>query len=483
MSASVGREGEVGTEAARAASPPARARDERRPRATTEEALPQHLARDALRRRMLAAADALAVVVAALVSTSGQLSADLGWTIATVPVWLLLAKLVGLYDRDHRALRHLTTDELGAVVTWGSVGSALAIPLLALTPAEAPDGAEVVRLWLGVTVAAAVLRAAARALWRARTPPGRVLLVGTGPLERATRRKLELFKDIHLDVLGTVDLEDVAGGGEEDVEQRVRAACVGTLPDRVVVCSQEVRETDLADVMSVCRRRRIKLGVVPPLRGMFGTAVRLSHVAELPFVEYHTWDLSLSTQKLKRAFDVVIATAGLIVTAPLLLVAALAIALDSRGGVLYVQRRAGRGGRPFGMLKLRTMVAGAHARGSEPLPKVRDDPRVTRVGRVLRRWSLDELPQLVNVVRGDMSLVGPRPEDVALVERYPEEHRFRLGALPGMTGPMQVFGRAHLTFDERLAIEREYIENMSLGRDVHILLLTIPAVFSGRGAH
>jgi lipopolysaccharide/colanic/teichoic acid biosynthesis glycosyltransferase len=104
------------------------------------------------------------------------------------------------------------------------------------------------------------------------------------------------------------------------------------------------------------------------------------------------------------------------------------------------------------------------------------------VGRFLRRWSIDELPQLVNVLRGDMSLVGPRPEQLELVERYRPEHRFRLEARPGMTGPMQVFGRGNLAFDERLAVEREYIENLSLGRDVRILLMTIPAVLSGRGA-
>jgi lipopolysaccharide/colanic/teichoic acid biosynthesis glycosyltransferase len=143
------------------------------------------------------------------------------------------------------------------------------------------------------------------------------------------------------------------------------------------------------------------------------------------------------------------------------------------------------------MLKCRTMVDGAHARLAEvvqidslpqPMFKVRDDPRITRVGRILRRWSLDELPQLVNVLRGDMSLVGPRPEQLELVERYGEEHLFRLQARPGMTGPMQVFGRGDLEFDERLAVEREYIENLSLGRDIRILLMTLPAVLSGKGA-
>ena len=114
--------------------------------------------------------------------------------------------------------------------------------------------------------------------------------------------------------------------------------------------------------------------------------------------------------------------------------------------------------------------------------KLSADPRVTRVGRFLRRLSLDELPQLWNVLRGEMSIVGPRPEQVELVERYRPEHRFRLSVKPGITGPMQVYGRGELTFEERLAVEREYVENLSLVRDIRIVLMTLPAVFGKRGA-
>ena len=144
------------------------------------------------------------------------------------------------------------------------------------------------------------------------------------------------------------------------------------------------------------------------------------------------------------------------------------------------------------MLKFRTMVADAEERLAEvvsiealdkPMFKVPRDPRVTRFGSLLRRTSLDELPQLVNVLKGDMSLVGPRPEQVELVARYHPEHRFRLVVKPGLTGPMQVFGRGELTFDERLAVERDYIENLTIGRDLRILAMTIAAVAGGRGAY
>jgi exopolysaccharide biosynthesis polyprenyl glycosylphosphotransferase len=466
----------------------------RRPRVIGRGQLPRHIAADALRRRMLATADAAALLLAsvAVVQTA---SLDVGaafWIVALLPLWIILAKLHGLYDRDHRALRHLTVDELGSIVAWSTVSTAVSMGLLQLTPTGALSAGAAVQLWLLVTLITPVLRGLTRLLWRRWTPPARVLLVGGGPLERATRRKLQLFTDIHMRIAGVIDVDRlrVVGHGGE-ITKHMAAACGGELPDRLIVCTENVRETVLADVVGACRQSRIKLSVVPPLRGAFGTAVRLSHVAELPFVEYHTGDPSVSTMGLKRCADVVAAGFTLLVAAPIFLLTAIAIKLDSRGPVLYVQRRAGFAGVPFSMLKFRTMVDGAHERLAEvvelealpdPMFKIRDDPRVTRVGRILRRWSLDELPQLINVLRGDMSLVGPRPEQLELVERYRPEHRFRLEARPGMTGPMQVFGRGDLGFDERLAVEREYIENLSLGRDIRILLMTISVVISGKGA-
>ncbi|HEV7846237.1 MAG TPA: exopolysaccharide biosynthesis polyprenyl glycosylphosphotransferase [Thermoleophilaceae bacterium] len=455
--------------------------------------LPRHLANDALRRRMLAAADSLAVVLAVLFAQMGELSlAAAFWTVALLPVWIVVAKLHGLYDRDHRALRHLTADELSSILSWAIVGTAITMAVIALTDPGSGGLGGAIRLWAALVLLDPALRGISRVLWRAWTRPASVLLLGSGPLERATRRKLELFSDIHLRLAGSVDPQALRWGRDDpELAHGMTAACGGEPPDRVIVCSHDVHEAALAEVVTCCRQQRIKLSVVPPLRGAFGTAVRLSHVAELPFVEYHTGDASVSTHMLKRASDIVVSAAALVVVSPVLVVAAIAIKLDSRGPVLYVQRRAGLEGRPFRMLKFRTMVDGAHHRLEEvvqldglddPMFKLRDDPRVTRAGRILRRWSLDELPQLLNVLRGDMSLVGPRPEQVELVERYQPEHRFRLDARPGMTGPMQVFGRGDLAFDERLAVEREYIENVSLGRDIRILAMTIPVVISGRGA-
>jgi lipopolysaccharide/colanic/teichoic acid biosynthesis glycosyltransferase len=225
---------------------------------------------------------------------------------------------------------------------------------------------------------------------------------------------------------------------------------------------------------------------------MFGTATHLTHIADLPLLDYNTWDISRTTVALKRAFDIGLAVIGLVLLSPLFLLVGLATLIDSGRPVFFRQTRAGERGRPFQMLKFRTMVKDAEARLAELVPfdeleapmfKLKADPRVTRVGRLLRRTSLDELPQLVNVLRGEMSIVGPRPEQLDLVERYAPEHQFRLQVKPGITGPMQVYGRGELTFDERLAVEREYVENLSLARDIRILLITLPAVFGKRGAY
>jgi exopolysaccharide biosynthesis polyprenyl glycosylphosphotransferase len=439
--------------------------------------------RDPLRRRLLAVADAFAATAAVGAFTwLGGGPAAFAWGMLALPVWILLAKLHGLYDRDHRCLRHLTADELPSIFLWTVSGTAVTLLLLI----AAPTG----RLGLGATLgalfaaagAAVVGRSVARAAWRRLVAPERTVIVGVGALADATRRKLELFPDIHIDVLGERDERDLLGA--DDYEWLRQA-------DRVVLASHSISEDVLAELLVECRRRGVRLSVVPPARGMFGTAVHLSHVAELPVIEYNTWDVSRSTLLLKRALDVVVALVTLALFAPVFVLAAVAVKLSSPGSIFFVQWRAGEGGRPFRMYKFRTMCSDAEQRLdefvsldelAEPVFKLRGDPRVTRVGALLRRTSVDELPQLVNVLKGDMSLVGPRPEQVEVVDRYAEEHLFRLAIKPGITGPMQVYGRGELSFEERLAVEREYIENLSLARDIRILVLTFSAVAHGRGA-
>ena len=444
--------------------------------------------RDALRRRMLLAGDAITVVAACAIVSTAAGSPPAPWLLAAVPLWLVLAKLYGLYDFDHRALRHLTVDELPSIVAWATTSAATTVMGLSVLGVEGAVTSFGVRFWLTVLVLAPIVRAGVRSLWRRFVPAEVALLVGSGSLEEATRRKLELVRDIHVECSGVVSEPQLDHGDTTALATALRDQ---PAVNRVIVASQSVSEELIADLVRFCRANSLKLSVVPPARGMFGTAVQLHHIADLPMIEYSTWDTARSTMFIKRAIDVVVATVGLLVTAPLLAVISLAVKLDSRGPVLFVQRRAGILGKPFPMIKFRTMTADAERRLSEvvdleqledPMFKLRGDPRITTVGRLLRRTSLDELPQLINVLRGEMSLVGPRPEQLDLVARYSGEHRFRLAVKPGLTGPMQVYGRGELRFDERLAVEREYVENLSLRRDLRIVLLTFAAVFLGRGA-
>jgi lipopolysaccharide/colanic/teichoic acid biosynthesis glycosyltransferase len=194
---------------------------------------------------------------------------------------------------------------------------------------------------------------------------------------------------------------------------------------------------------------------------------------------------------MKRAFDTAVSLPLLAILAPVMALTALAIRADSRGPIIFRQARVGRGGKEFTMLKFRSMVADAEQRLNEQgtidevhmaMFKPDDDARITRVGRFIRRYSLDELPQLINVLKGDMSLVGPRPEKPAVVQNHWEEFAPRLAVRPGITGPMQVLGRARLTFAERAALEVEYVEQLSFARDVRLLVTTVPAAFRGMGA-
>jgi exopolysaccharide biosynthesis polyprenyl glycosylphosphotransferase len=435
---------------------------------------------------MLACSDVVAACAASLSLgvAGGSDVAALSWSLAYIPVWVVVAKVLGLYDRDQRSLRHLTVDEVSALFVW-SVCSTLGLALfLQLTPAEPLDLSSGVRVALIAAVASFGLRSGTRWLWRIVTPPERVAIVGGGQLAAAAERKLALFPDVHVEVVERVSVEALR---DLDADPGWLAAI-----DRVIVASAAVSEDRIRQLVALGRAYGVKLSVVPPVYGMFGTAVQLNHIAELPVIEYNTWDASRSTLMLKRIIDVVGSAVALVVLSPILALIAVVVKLDSRGPVIFTQLRAGMEGQPFRIFKFRTMVADAEQRLPdivplhelrEPVFKLVDDPRLTRSGRFLRRWSLDELPQLANVLAGHMSLVGPRPEELRFVERYTPEQRLRLGLRPGMTGPMQVNGRGALTLEERLAVEREYLENLSIGRDARILVMTLSAVIQGKGAY
>lgn len=438
---------------------------------------------DALLHRMLAAADTLTIAAAAVIVGLWGTGANAALLLVlSAPIWIVVGKLVGLYDRDHRTLRHLTVEELPWIFVWALGGTAILTFLLAPFPSLDLSSNDRLLVWGSVLVLGFLFRGTARIAWRRVTPSERILIVGEGPLADAVVRKLELFPDIHATIAGSISSCNVLPDRLDELEG----------VDRVVVACTELNEDLLEGLLPVCRMRGVKLTVVPPTRGIFGTATHLGHVADLPLLDYNTWYVSPSTLALKRIFDVVVSTIGLVLTVPLFVLIALVVCVDDGLPVFFRQLRAGENGRAFRIFKFRTMVRGAEEmlpelvsldELSDPTFKLRFDPRVTRSGRFLRKTSLDELPQLFNVLRGEMSIVGPRPEILALVERYAPEHEVRLRVKPGITGPWQVYGRSELTFDEVLAVEREYVENLSLGRDLRIILMTVPAVFGRRGAY
>jgi exopolysaccharide biosynthesis polyprenyl glycosylphosphotransferase len=441
-----------------------------------------HYSSDALLHRMLAAADTLTIAASAvIVGLWGTGPGGAFLLVLSAPIWIVIGKLVGLYDRDHRTLRHLTVEELPWIFVWALGGTATLTFLLSPFPSLDLSSDDRMLVWGSVLVLGFLFRGTARVVWRRITLPERIMIVGEGPLADAVTRKLELFPDIHATVAGRI----ASCTALQDQLNELEGI------DRVVVACTELHEGLLEALLPACRLRGVKLTVVPPTRGMFGTATHLGHVADLPLLDYNTWYVSPSTLALKRIFDVVVSTVGLLLLSPLFLLIALAVLVDDGLPVLFRQLRAGENGRAFRIFKFRTMVRGAEAMLPElvsidelvdPMFKIKSDPRVTGVGRFLRRTSLDELPQLLNVLRGEMSIVGPRPELLDLVERYAPEHEVRLRVKPGITGPWQVYGRSELTFDEVLAVEREYVENLSLGRDLRIILMTIPAVIGRRGA-
>jgi len=262
--------------------------------------------------------------------------------------------------------------------------------------------------------------------------------------------------------------------------------------DQVIIALPSASHRQILTIIEHCRRDGVKFRVVPDLYEMSLNLLDLDTINGIPTIGVKDSALHGWNRFVKRLLDVVVAAGGLLVLSPLLLLIALAIKLDSPGPVLYRQVRLGRHRAPFQVLKFRSMRVGADRELDRlldrnevdgPIFKMRNDPRITRVGRWLRRASLDELPQLWNVLRGEMSLVGPRPPIPSEVERYEEWHKKRLEVQPGMTGLWQVSGRSRLSFDEMVTLDIYYIENWSLALDLRILFRTIPAVVTGGGAY
>jgi exopolysaccharide biosynthesis polyprenyl glycosylphosphotransferase len=454
--------------------------------------------RGALLRRLLALGDWGALLAALCAVTVTSSTTDVGvffWAVLVSPAWVIVVKLHGLYDNDHRRIRHSTLDELPSLVSASVLGTLVLDGLLAISPAGPLSPASAIGIGVGAFVVSFVARGVLRFLWHRLTGEALGLVIGPPKAVDMVARRVSTHPETRLVLVGYLCAESEGEATEiprlgslADISEVARALGI----ERVVVTEGEMSQLDVERLIGECKAEGLALTFLPQHYGLLGPGIELNRLAELPVLDFRFSDPPRSTVAMKRAMDVVISALLLVLLSPLLLGVALWILLDDGRPVFFRQRRAGKEGAPFTMFKFRTMVNDAEQRLPElvdiesldqPAFKIPDDPRVTRSGRWLRRTSVDELPQLINVLRGAMSLVGPRPEEESVVALYDERQRGRLAIKPGMTGPMQVYGRSDLTFEERLAMERDYLDNLSLLTDLAILMRTPRAMVRGEGAY
>jgi exopolysaccharide biosynthesis polyprenyl glycosylphosphotransferase len=456
--------------------------------------------RDSLRRRALAVADvfallgAFALVVNAVPPRGGADGLEL---LAALPLWVVLNKALRLYDRDANLLHKSTLNELPSVVHSITLGT-----VLAFLVAPAVTGADIGRpqmavFWTGAIALTPAMRWVARSLVRQITPPERVLIVGSGHVADLVAHKIAAHPEYGAGLVGYVDVPSDGAvlcesglahlGDVRDFER----VCHEHDVERVVIAFSSLASEQLLDLVGTSKRLHLKVSVVPRLFEVIGGTVEIDQVEGMTLMGLRGLTRTQSTLGLKRALDAAGAALGLLVLAPLLVAIAVAVKLGSPGPVLFRQERVGRGNRQFRMLKFRTMVRDAENLRSDlehlnemaggAMFKIADDPRVTRVGRLLRRASLDELPQLWNVLRGEMSLVGPRPlipsENAHVIGR----HRARLDLTPGLTGPWQVMGRNAIPFSEMVKLDYLYVAEWSLWNDLKLMVRTLPVVIGRRG--
>ncbi len=454
------------------------------------------LRRDALYRRMLMLADVVAVMGAFVLTV--ELSSRplrLTWVaLAAAPTLLVAAKLYGLYDRDETLLRKTTLDEAPKLFQVATLCALVAWLAGGLVVAGALDREEALFLWVSLTLLLLLARTAGRAcaLWRADAE--RCLFIGDMVSAQAIRSRLTGHCGIKAELVAHVDLDEV-GPWSDGACSAARLSEIRTLAQtldvhRAIVAPRGADADETLDLVRTLKAVGVRVSVLPRLLEVVGSSVEFDDLHGVTVMGVRRFDLNRSSAAVKRAFDVTGAAIGLLAAAPLLLLIAIAIKLDSRGPVLFRQPRVGRHGKRFQLVKFRTMVPEAEGlkdalRGrneaQDGLFKIADDPRVTRVGRWLRTSALDELPQLINIIRGEMSLVGPRPLVIEEDMRIEGWHRRRLELMPGLTGHWQILGPTRVPLREMVAIDYLYVANWSLWTDIKILLRTVPHVLGRRG--
>ncbi len=447
--------------------------------------------RDRFYRHALAAADLLATALALLATIA--LLGDNGLragSLLVLPLVVGLAKLHGLYDRDELLIRKTTMDEapqlfqlatLCTLVFWLAHGSIIQGDL---------TSAQVVVLWGGMFCFGLVGRRTARTLARGVTQAERCLYIGDARSYDRLRAKLE-SPAVRVELVGRMNLQRTGRKGERATHiAELRELIHWTRAHRLIIDPQVLPSDEMLDFVRAAKSVGVRVSLLPRVLDVVGSSVVFDQLDGLTLLGVRRFGLSRSSALVKRTFD--FAGAGIILlgAGPAMALIALLIKLDSRGPVLFRQTRIGRDGKPFRICKFRTMVVDAEAQkdqlrtaneGEGGLFKIADDPRITRVGKVLRKTSLDELPQLLNVLFGDMSLVGPRPlvaDEDAQIKGW---DRRRLHLTPGMTGHWQIAGSARVPMHEMVKIDYLYVAGWSLWSDLKLLARTIPYVLARRG--
>jgi exopolysaccharide biosynthesis polyprenyl glycosylphosphotransferase len=444
--------------------------------------------REALLRRSLALSD-LVAAAAAVVACAAVAGVDLRpFVLLALPMVVLAGKLVGLYDRDELLVNQATLDEAPRLLQLATLYTLLFSILHAAFVDGRLAAGVVVMLWVTLFALSLVARVVARRLTRAITPAERCLFVGGEASATRLQSKLAscggravLVGRMSIDAIGA---EDAAPAATE-----LRRAIDDLRVHRVIIEPSEPQPQTTLDFVREAKGTGARVSLLPRILEVVGSSIEVDDVHGLTLLGVRRFGLSRSSATVKRVFDIAGASLALLVSSPVLAVAAVLIKLDSRGPVFYRQTRIGRADAPFSIWKLRTMVDGADAmkqslralNEADGLFKIAADPRVTRVGRLLRASSLDELPQLINVLRGQMSLVGPRPLVPDDDHQITGLDRRRLHLQPGITGPWQILGSSRVPLAEMIKLDYLYITGWSLWSDVKILLRTVPYVLARRG--
>jgi exopolysaccharide biosynthesis polyprenyl glycosylphosphotransferase len=434
--------------------------------------------REAINRRLLAMADAAAVTLVLVVILS-RLGLGAGGFAAAVcvPVVLVVFHVTGLYSRDELRLGHTTLDEVPLLLQLtGLLTLATAIVLPSIGHGSLA-GADIAALWSTSFIGVLCARTLARTFARRILPPERCLVIGEQEQAERIRHKIATSA-ARAEVVGCLPMSGGDIGDLTDPEA-LRAVAEEVRAHRLIIaCTAD--DADSAELVRAAKAVGLHISLSPRIFDVVGSAVLFHDLEGMTMLGVSRFALPRSSRRLKRGIDLIGSAVGLVLISPLLAAIALAIRIDSKGPIFFRQIRVGRDGRPFSIVKLRSMVADADGRKDAlralggfdgELFKIHDDPRITRFGCYLRRTSLDELPQLFNVLRGEMSLVGPRPLVVEEDSQIIGLQRGRLHLTPGMTGPWQLL-RCRAGLEEMVEMDYLYVANWTLWQDLTILLRT-----------